>query len=125
MKTLNLRHASAFALLLLAAGTRAAAPAEPATLFAASNSAAMERAVHHQMNRFVIFPLAQDTDHLLGTVDVGFVVNTEGHVVVVSTASENEELCAYVVAKLKRIQVGPNPSGLWKTSHVRFTFRAE
>ena len=125
MKTLNLRYSFAFALLLLVSGTRAASPAEPATEFNVSNSTTMERAVQHQINRFVIFPLTHDADRMFGTVDVAFVVNTEGRVVVISTSSENEPLCDYVVGKLQRISVGANPSGLWKPTHVRFTFRAE
>lgn len=125
MKTLNLRHSFALGLLLLVSGIRAEAPAKPVPFHSASNSTTMERAVQHQINRFVIFPLTEDADRMYGTVDVAFVVNTEGRVVVVSTSSENEPLCEYVVGKLQRISVGPNPSGLWKTSHVRFTFRPE
>lgn len=126
MKSADLLHAVPFALLLLTAGTANAAPAiDPAPALLTRNSMEMERQVMHQIDRHVIFPLSDRSDAMLGTVEVAFVVNTEGRVVVTSASSKNKELCDYVVAKLGGIRIGPNPSGLWKTSHVQFTFRPE
>jgi len=125
MKTVILRHTIAAMLLLLVSATRAADPARSVPSLHTSNSVTMERAVEHQINRYVIFPLTDEEEAMFGTVEVRFVVNTEGRLVVTEAISENQELCDYVLAKLRRVQVGPNPSGLWKTSHVRFTFRPE
>ncbi|MBP8823372.1 MAG: hypothetical protein KBH07_06995 [Flavobacteriales bacterium] len=125
MKTVILRYWIAATLLLLVSGTRAADPARSVPSLHTSNSIAMERAVEHQINRYVIFPLTDEEEAMFGTVEVQFVVNTEGRLVVTAANSENAKLCDYVVRKLGRINVGPNPSGLWKTSHVRFNFRPE
>ncbi|MCI1751597.1 MAG: hypothetical protein LKM36_01650 [Flavobacteriales bacterium] len=125
MKTMITRSAFAFCLLLAASGMRAASEGEPKFIFPAASNIEMERAVKHQIDRFVIFPLSGDAEAMYGTVDIAYVVNTEGRVVVVSSGSENDELRNYVIRKLARIQVGANPSGLWKTSHVRFNFRPE
>ena len=125
MKTMITRSAFAFCLLLAASGMRAASEGEPKFIFPAASNIEMERAVKHQIDRFVIFPRSGDAEAMYGTVDIAYVVNTEGRVVVVSSGSENDELRNYVIRKLARIQVGANPSGLWKTSHVRFNFRPE
>ncbi len=126
MKTGILRQTFALLLIACAMSTHAANPVTAeAPTFYTSNSIAMERAVKHQINRYVIFPLDADEEEMFGTVEVQFVVNTEGKLVVTEARSENQELRDYVLAKLRRVQVGPNPSGLWKTSHLRFNFRPE
>ncbi len=127
MKTRILHALIALPLLLFAMSTYAADLVTPtaAPSFILRNSIEMERAVKHQINRYVIFPLEDEAEALFGTVEVQFVVNMEGRLVVTAAHSENQDLCDYVVEKLRRVQVGPNPSGLWKTSHMRFEFRAE
>ena len=122
MRTACIRFAIVISSILLFGHARAADPLPSAPLV---NSASMERAVEHQINRFVSFPLTDDQAAMYGVVDVAFVVDTEGRIVVVGTDSANPVLCDYVVRKLGKVHVGPNPSGLWNTSHVRFIFRPE
>ena len=126
MKTGILRQVVALALFAFAMSAHATSPvATAAPTFITSNSIAMERAVKHQINRYVIFPLAAEEEAMFGTVEIRFVVNAEGQLVVTSASSENQALCDYVVEKLRRVQVGANPTGLWKTSHMKFNFRPE
>lgn len=125
MKTSILRHGSLLGLLLLASTLQAANGDVPEAVNAAPRQTEMERAVKHQIDRFVIFPLSEDAGDMCGIVDIAYVVNTEGRVVVVASESENRGLRDYVIRKLARIKVGPNPSGLWNISRVRFTFRPE
>ena len=125
MKTMILRHGFALGLLLLAPILHAAASGLPDEFLTTAPHTEMERAVQHQINRFVIFPLSGDADSMYGVVDIAYVVNTEGQVVIVSSESQNGKLRDYVVRKLARIKVGPNPSGLWNISRMRFTFRPE
>lgn len=126
MKPVILRQTFVFALVAFVLSAHAAVPlASVAPTFIAKNSMAMEHAVKHQINRYVVFPLGDEEEAMFGTVEIQFVVNTEGRLVVTAAHSENKDLCDYVVAKLHRVQVGPNPSGLWKTSHMRFNFRPE
>lgn len=125
MKITILRHGPVLGLLLAASTLHAASGDLPGSAMPPPHNALMERAVRHQIDRFVIFPLSGDADSMYGTVDVAYVVNTEGRVVVVGADSMNNELRDYVVRKLGRIKVGPNPSGLWNISRVRFTFRPE
>ena len=125
MKTTCTRLALTFGLILSFCLLHAAGPMAATPLPAEINSRARERAVMHQIDRFISFPLVGDQERMYGVVEIDFVVNTEGRVVVVSADSENQPLCDYVVRKLGRIHVGANPSGLWNTSHVRFIFRPE
>ena len=126
MKTGILRQAFAFALVAFVLSAHAAEPiASAAPTFIAKNSIAMEHAVKHQINRYVVFPLGDEEETMFGTVEIQFVVNTEGRLVVTAAHSANQDLCDYVMEKLRRVQVGPNPSGLWKTSQMRFNFRPE
>lgn len=100
---------------------RASEPATP--LRAATSTVAMERELEHQINTYVSYPLrAANMD---GEVFVSFVINTEGRVEVLSAHSSNDDLCAYVLSRLARIDIGSNPGGLWKTTHMRFRFRPE
>lgn len=110
-------------LLLALSSAQAIRPAGPASFPNAANDAHLERAVKHQIDRHVIFPITGDADAMYGTVDVSFAVNAEGRLVVLSAESPNAGLRDYVVGRLRRVQVGENPSGLWHTSHVRFIFR--
>ena len=125
MKITTHRHVFALGLLLLASTLHASIGDLPDTFSTASPQTEMERAVKHQIDRFVIFPLSENAGNMYGTVDIAYVVNTEGRVVVVASGSRNSDLRDYVVRKLARIKVGPNPSGLWNISRVRFTFRPE
>ena len=125
MRTSIIRIALSIALVLSIGLVNAAGPVEAGNGNDSGISPAMERAVIHQINRTIPFPLTGDEDHMYGIVEVAFAVNTEGDLVILSAESENQELCDYVVRKLTRIHIAPNPSGLWRTSHVRFTFHPE
>lgn len=120
IRTLALAAAVVFRL-----GTAHAAGPErtPATITA--NSAALEHALDRQLNKHVVFPLLDRSHDMTGVVNVSFVVNAEGRIEVLSATSDNEALCEYVVRKLGKVDIGDNPSGTWKTSHVRFVFRPE
>lgn len=89
-----------------------------------SKLAVMERNLERALNRNVAFPvLAKENMH--GEVYVSFVINKEGKVEVLSCHSENVALTEYVLRKLARIDIGENPEGIWKTTHMRFNFRPE
>jgi hypothetical protein len=64
-------------------------------------------------------------EHMLGEVFVSFVIDKEGKVEVVHCSSDNEALRAYVLRKLSRIDIGENPDGMWKTTHLHIVFRPE
>jgi hypothetical protein len=124
MKTTIFSFALALGALLSTGNAQAAVEDAPTTLTNANN-AALERAVMHQINRHVIFPLDAEDGDMCGVVDVAFAVDVSGKLVVKEVRSENPSLRDYVVRKLGKVQVGANPSGLWNTTHVRFTFKPE
>lgn len=84
----------------------------------------MQRNLDRALNRNISFPLLTDQD-MKGQVYVSFVIDKEGKVEVLSCHSENVALTEYVLRKLARIDIGENPDGIWKTTHMRFNFRAE
>jgi hypothetical protein len=100
---------------------RASEPATP--LRAPISASALERELEHQIARYVSYPVRHS--NIDGEVYVSFVINAEGKVEVLSAHSSNDDLCAYVLGRLARIDVGSNPGGLWKTTHLRFTFHPE
>lgn len=100
--------------------TSSAAP----VLAAAATSTAMDRALDHQLSRHLSFPVLAK-EHMLGEVFVSFVIDKEGKVEVVHCSSDNEALRAYVLRKLARIDIGENPDGMWKTTHLHIVFRPE
>lgn len=116
--------ASAIACSVFIGHVRAAEPLAANTAPSSINSASLERALHQQLNKHVSFPLLTE-GNMYGTVEVAFVVNTEGRIELLSARSENDALCDYVVRKLAKVDIGENPSGTWKTSHMRFVFRPE
>jgi len=122
MKTAHLSFALTLGALMHFAPSRASTDA-PAT-FPFTNHA-LERAVMHQVNRHVIFPLQAAEGDMYGVVDVSFAVDVQGRLVVKEARSENQALRDYVVRKLGKVQVGANPSGLWSTTHLRFIFKPE
>ena len=62
---------------------------------------------------------------MIGEVYVSFVINKEGRIEVIECSSANEQLKAFVLRKLSRIDIGENPDGSWKTTHMMFNFRPE
>lgn len=85
----------------------------------------MERALDRQLSKHLSFPMLERGHDMTGEVTVSFVVNAEGHVEVVNATSNNDDLRAYVLRKLSKVDIGSNPEGVWRTSHIRFVFRPE
>lgn len=104
---------------------RAVGGPETSAPFPTANNTALERAVMHQINHHVIFPLDAEEGAMYGTVVVAFAVDVQGHLIVKHASSENERLRDYVVRKLGKVQVEANPTGLWKITRMRFTFRPQ
>lgn len=84
-----------------------------------------DRELERQINKFVTYPLMERARHMDGEVLVSFVIDTEGKVNVINVRSENTALCEYVLRMLAKVDIGENPDGLWRTTHMRFTFRPE
>ncbi|MBL7981690.1 MAG: hypothetical protein JNL52_07740 [Flavobacteriales bacterium] len=103
-----------------AANTASAPPVVTAT----ASTAALDRALDHQLSRHLSFPVLAK-EHMLGEVFVSFVIDKEGKVEVVHCASDNDALKAYVLRKLSRVDIGENPDGMWKTTHLHIVFRPE
>ncbi len=120
MKTLLTRTALLIALATSFGFARASEPATPLRTPVAST---MERELEHQINKYVSYPL--HATNMDGEVFVSFVIDAEGRVQVLNAYSGNDQLCAYVLEKLARIDIGSNPGGVWKTTHLRFSFHPE
>jgi hypothetical protein len=58
-------------------------------------------------------------------VTVTFVIDTQGKVEVISARSTNPYLRAYVLKKLAKVDIGDNPNGTWRTTHMKFVFHPE
>lgn len=84
----------------------------------------LERQLDRALNKHIAYPLLERAD-MNGEVLVSLVVNKEGRIEVLSCSSENERLRDYVLRKLARIDIGENPDGIWRTTHLRLTFRPE
>jgi hypothetical protein len=116
-------------MLALASMITAAPPAAtagmPADPLRANVPSQQERELKKQLSKYVTYPLMEHKREMDGEVRVSFVINTAGKVEVISAVSENPELRAYVLRKLERGDIGDNPSGTWKTEHMRFVFRPE
>ena len=99
--------------------------AEPVRLKSTLNKAsALERSLDRALSNTLSFPLMQKAD-MIGEVYVSFVINTEGRIQIIDCNSVNPDLRAYVLRKLARIDIGDNPEGSWKTTHMVFNFRPE
>ena len=116
--TFGSAHASGPATISLTRtdGTGASPAAAPAEL---------ERELDRQINKYVIYPLLERTHRMDGEVLVSFVIDTHGKVNVIDAHSANTALCEYVLRMLAKVDIGDNPDGLWKTTHMRFRFRPE
>lgn len=86
--------------------------------------ASMERALDRALNKNLAFPLLAK-ENMIGEVELSFVINKEGRIEVLSCASKNDALKAYVLRKLARIDIGENPEGIWRTTHMHLNFRPE
>ena len=89
------------------------------------NSPAMERTLQHRIDKLVTYPLRAAAGTMDGEVVVSFVIDTEGKVNVLRAESNNEALEVYVLEQLAKVDIGSNPAGTWKTTHLRFRFMPE
>ena len=122
MKPRILRFTLLLATVLTLGQSRATEP-----LFANSNVAkrsTLERNLDRALNKHLSFPLLDDKD-MTGEVYVSFVIDQEGRVEVLDCNSANEDLREYALRKLVRIDIGDNPQGIWRTTHMHITFRPE
>ncbi|HRH69379.1 MAG: hypothetical protein JNL43_13820 [Flavobacteriales bacterium] len=85
---------------------------------------ALERSLDRALSNNLSYPLLAKKD-MTGEVYVSFVIDKEGKIEVLECSSENAELKAYVLRKLARIDIGENPEGSWKTTHMLFNFHNE
>ncbi|MEO8589584.1 MAG: hypothetical protein ABI432_09460 [Flavobacteriales bacterium] len=118
MKTLFTRALLVLASVLTLNYTRAA---EPMNL---KSPTALERSLDRALSKHLSFPVLEKGD-MTGDVYVSFVIDKEGRIEVVSCASQNERLKDYVLRKLSRVDIGENPEGIWKTTHMHISFHPE
>jgi hypothetical protein len=121
MKTIISRSLLLFATVFTLGYARAA---EPLRTHVDAKRSALERSLDRALNKNLVFPLL-DSREMTGVVNVSFVVDKEGRIQVLECSSANPSLKAYVLRKLARIDIGENPEGSWKTSHIRFNFHKE
>ena len=122
MKPRILRFTLLLAVVLTLGQARATEP-----LFTNTNDAkrsALERNLDRALNKHLSFPLLDDKD-ITGEVYVSFVIDQEGRVEVLDCNSANDDLREYVLRKFARIDIGDNPQGIWRTTHMHITFRPE
>jgi hypothetical protein len=100
--------------------SRAAGPVEQRT----PAQVQLERQLDRALNKHIAYPVLERSN-MNGEVFVSLVVNKEGRIEVLNCSSENERLKEYVLRKLSRIDIGENPDGIWRTTHLRLTFRPE
>jgi outer membrane biosynthesis protein TonB len=123
MKTMITRTALLFATALVLGAAQAAEPLRKESPTAVKRSS-MERNLDRALNRHLAFPLAEKAG-VYGDVYISFVIDQEGKVEVLDCSSTSEELKAYVLRKLALIDIGDNPDGVWRTTHMRIVFRPE
>lgn len=122
MKQILIRMTLVLASVLTLGYTRAAEPFRPADVRVKN----LDRILEQQLNRHLSYPyLDQQADQMVGEVFVSFAINAEGKVEVLDCQSENAALRAYVLRKLARIDVGENPDGIWKTTHLHLVFKPQ
>lgn len=122
MKTSILRSVIMFSTLLTVSVACANGPVLKAHV---NNRTSLERELQRQLDKYVSYPLMARTGSMDGAVVVSFVIDTHGQVNVIGAESTSNELRDYVLGKLAKVDIGSNPDGLWKTTHVRFVFRPE
>jgi hypothetical protein len=117
----SITHIIAVAATFLTIGQAMAA--EPVKVNSTSVKA-LERALDRELNKHLAYPVLEKSN-MTGDVYVSFLVNKEGRIEVIECNSTNEKLRQYVIKKLARIDIGENPNGIWKTTHMRISFHPE
>jgi hypothetical protein len=105
-------------------GNECAATADAATS-AAVVPVLLQRELDRQLNKHVVYPLMEKENMADGVVLVSFVIDREGRVEVIDAQSQNTWLRDYVLRRLARVDIGDNPTGTWRTTHMRFVFHPE
>lgn len=85
----------------------------------------MERELNRQIDRYVTYPVFDQGMNMNGEVTVTFVIDIQGKVEVINSHSTNPSLRTYVLNKLAKVDIGDNPNGTWKTTHMKFVFHPE
>ncbi len=132
MKTLLTSAALVLATVSMLGEVRAAEPpatGHTATADAATSAAAvpvlLQRELDRQLDKHVVYPLMEKPNVGDGVVLVSFVIDREGRVEVIDAQSHNTWLRDYVLRRLARVDIGENPTGTWRTTHMRFVFHPE
>jgi hypothetical protein len=120
MKPMITRTLLLFATVFTFGYTRAAEPLR----MPADKHTTLQRDLDRALSKNLAFPLLEK-GNMTGEVYVSFVIDKEGRIEVKECSSANEQLKAYVLRKLSRIDIGDNPEGSWKTTHMIFNFRPE
>ncbi|MDX9751141.1 MAG: hypothetical protein RBT71_08695 [Flavobacteriales bacterium] len=84
----------------------------------------LERNLERALNKHLSFPLTI-TEKTTADVRVSLAIDREGRVKVLECQGNNQMLNDYVVRKLERIDIGENPDGIWKVTHLLIHFRPE
>ncbi|MDQ3102147.1 MAG: hypothetical protein M3R08_12220 [Bacteroidota bacterium] len=116
----NITRTLASIAVVLTIGTASAA--EPVKINGSKST--QERTLDRALNKHLTFPIFEKGD-MTGDVFVSFVIDTEGKIAVLECNSANERLKDYVIRKLARIDIGENPNGIWKRTHMRISFQPE
>jgi outer membrane biosynthesis protein TonB len=123
MKAIISRTALLLATALVLGTVQAAEPLRKESPTTVKRSA-MERTLDRALSRHLAFPLAEKAG-MHGDVYISFVIDQEGKIEVLDCSSTNETLKAYVLRKLALIDIGDNPDGVWRTTHMRIAFKPE
>lgn len=121
MKSALLRTLLVFATVFTMGYTRAAEPLRAN----ATNKITLERDLKRALNKHMVYPIMERRKDMTGVVEVSFVVNKEGRLVILKADSENTDLREYVMGKLALIKLPENDEGIWRTTHIRFDFHPE
>ncbi len=85
---------------------------------------ALERELLRQIDKYVTYPLL-DKRNMDGEVLISLVIDAEGQAAVIEAHATSAELLAYVLRRLEKVDVGANPDGTWRTTHLHLSFRPE
>lgn len=128
MKTRITRYLLVIASVLTMGYARAAEPLPGNTPAPAvkrdASATVLDRALDRALSRHMTYPWLEKGD-MTGKVYVSFNIDAQGKVQVLNCTSANDRLSAYVLRKLARIDIGGNPEGIWKTTHMVIDFHPE
>lgn len=85
---------------------------------------ALERELFRQIDKYVSYPLLGGRE-MDGEVLISLVIDQQGQATVIEAQATSAELLAYVLRCMERVDVGTNPTGSWRITHLHFTFGPE